>query len=97
MGRDIHAYRAAQMRDCMAGKLTTLDENMVLQILKAKAETVKIEEIVDTVSKRLDLDLEDARVLTTAALRKLDEQGLMMHMGRAYWKCIHEQEKVNEQ
>ena len=90
MGRDIHAYRAAQMRDCMAGKLTTLDENMVLQILKAKAETVKIEEIVDTVSKRLDLDLEDARVLTTAALRKLDEQGLMMHMGRAYWKCIHE-------
>lgn len=90
MGRDIHAYRAAQMRDCMAGKLTTLDENMVLQILKAKAETVKTEEIVDTVSKRLDLDLEDARVLTTAALRKLDEQGLMMHMGRAYWKCIHE-------
>lgn len=90
MGRDIHAYRAAQMMDCMAGKLTTLDENMVLQILKAKAETVKTEEIVDTVSKRLDLDLEDARVLTTAALRKLDERGLMMHMGRAYWKCIHE-------
>ncbi len=90
MGRDIHAYRAAQMRDCMAGKLTTLDENMVLQILKAKAETVKTEEIVDTVSKRLDLDLEDARVLTTTALRKLDERGLVMHIGRAYWKCIHE-------
>ena len=94
MGRDIHAYRAAQMRDCMAGKLTTLDENMVLQILKAKAETVKTEEIVDTVSKRLDLDLDYARVLTTTALLKLDERGLVMHIGRAYWKCIHEQEKV---
>ena len=90
MGRDIHAYRAEQMRDRMAGKLITSDEDMVLQILKAKAVTVKTEEIVDTVSKRLDLDLEDARVLTTAALRKLDERSLVMHMGRAYWKYIQE-------
>lgn len=90
MGRDIHAYRAAQMRDSMAGKLVTSDEDIVLQILKDKAVTVKTEEIVDTVSKMLDLDLEDARVLTAAALRKLDEQGLVIHMGRAYWKCIHE-------
>lgn len=90
MGRDIHAYRAAQMRDRMVGKLITLDEDMVLQILKDKAVTVKTEEIVGTVSKRLDLDLEDARTLTTAALCKLDKRGLVAHMGRAYWKYIQE-------
>lgn len=97
MGRDIHAYRAAQMRDSMAGKSVTSDEDIVLQILKDKVVTVKTEEIVDTVSKMLDLDLEDARELTAAALRKLNEQGAVIHLGYAYWNFVLGWEKkVNE-
>lgn len=88
MGRDIHAYRAAQMRDSMAGKPVISDEDIVLQILKDKVVTVKTEEIVNAVSERLGLDIEDARELTAAALRKLCEQGAVMHLGYAYWNYV---------
>lgn len=88
MGRDIHAYRAVQMMDSAACKPVISDEDIVLQILKDKVVTVKTEEIVNAVSKKLDLDIEDARGLTAAALCKLYEQGAVMHLGYAYWNYV---------
>lgn len=45
---------------------------------------------MEAVSERLDLDIEDARGLTAASLRKLNERGAVMHLGYAYWKYIKE-------
>lgn len=67
----IEAYRARQFRDYMESGNFKKDAEIILEILGAKGEEMKKDEIIKAFAKNQDLEYEVANEVCTSALRKL--------------------------